>query len=198
MGWHDEVTGSTIAVSFEKWKKVEDRNSGCVPACFAVEVSLDRAWGSIGVAGPGGNGAHVELVERRRGTGWMVERCCELDQEHGHPLFVVDGGGPAASLIPDLEKAGLWLTVADTKDVAAAYAGLVDSLDQEAISHGPQADIDQAVLSGATRTVGDGATALGRKASGVDITPLVVVTLALWGYTKFGGEGLSPDDMTVF
>lgn len=195
MGWHDETVGSMAAVSFDDWQRCEDPESGCQPACFAVEVSLDRAWGTIGVAGPSGDRAHVEMVDRRRGTGWMVDRCQELEVKYNRPQFVVDGGGPAASLIPELEKAGLWLTVADTRDVAAAYAGLVDALEQGQLVHGPQADVDQAVISGIARPVGDGATALGRKASGVDITPLVSVTLALWGFRTFGGGELGPDDV---
>jgi len=196
MGWHDETVEGLTAVSFEQWKRAEDPGSSCEPGCFAVEVSLDRAWGSIGVAGPYGDRTHVEVAVRDRGTGWIVDRCVDLDGSHGHPLFVVDGGGPAASFIPELEKAGLWVTVADTKDVAAAYAGLVDGLDQGALSHGPQADVDQAVLSGLARSVGDGALALGRKASGVDITPLVSIALALWGFQTFGTP-LAPEDVFI-
>jgi hypothetical protein len=200
MGWHDEPDEDTTALSFDAWQKLEDLGSKAESVTgFGVEISLDRAWGSFGAAGPRDKKrAHIELVERRRGTGWMLARAEELDRDHGRPMFVIDGGGPAASLITEFEDAGLWVVVADTSDVAEAYAFLVDAVAQGGVSHGPQVELDQAVMAAKKRPVGDGKFALGRKASGgADITPLKCVELPLWAHLKFG-EGLGPDDIGVY
>jgi hypothetical protein len=192
--WPD--IGGTGLLDVQAWRALEDPGSAAESAAaFGVEVSLDRAWTSIGVAGPNGDKAHVELVERRPGTGWVVERCIELAGNHGYALFVVDGGGPAATLIPELTEAGVWVAVCNTADVKAAAAGMVDAVSQALVTHGPQTELDEAVAGAKPRPLGDGGFAFGRKASTVDITPLVAVTLALWGYS--GQQPLGPGDVTV-
>jgi hypothetical protein len=164
-------------------------------SAFAVEVSLDRDWTSIGGAGQRGGQVHVDLVERRRGTGWVLQYCIRLDKQHNRPVFVIDGGGPASRLIPELEAAGLWVVTAGTRDVTAACAGMVDAVEQAVVVHRSQPELDQAVTAAKKRPLGDGAFAFGRKLSTGDITPLVAVTLALWGYVTYGGEGLGPEDI---
>jgi Phage Terminase len=194
--WPD-ISGMGL-LDVHAWRACEDLTS-CTdtPAAFGVEMSLDRTWTSIGVAGPRGDRVHVELVRRDRGIDWVLNYCRKLDRDHGHPVFVVDGGGPAGqgALIQDLKDAGLFLAVADTADVKQASAGMVDAVAQRTLSHGPQLELDEAVAGAKPRPLGDGGFAFGRKVSTVDITPLVAVTLALWGFT--GQQPLSPDDVTV-
>lgn len=192
MGWWDDPDVDTAALSYEKWMLLEDAASSLdMVGAFGVEISLDRAVSSIGVAGPRViegelERVHVELVERHRGTGWLLARCIELDKEHRGPVFVIDGYGPAANLIPDLEDAGLRVVTAASKDVAAACVGMVDAVADGLISHGPQQELDQAIAGAKKRSIGDGAYAFGRKVSTVDITPLVAVTLARWGNENYG------------
>jgi len=197
MGWHDEPDQDVLAIRYEQWADTASDGMAESAGAFAVEVSMDRSWGSIGVAGPRDGRVRLELVEHRRGTSWIVTRCVELDREHGPALFVVDGGGPAASLIPDLEDAGLWVVTADTSDVADAYALLVDALEDGAVEHEPLDIVDQAVMIAQKRPLGDGKFALARRGSGgADITPFVSLELAHWGHVKFGG-GLGPDDIHI-
>ena len=190
MGWHDEPDEDQAAVDYGRWLDLEDPKSEAEAiSAFAVEVSMDRDWTSIGVCGPktgAPDHAHVELIERRRGTGWVVARCVELDRTHVGAVFAVDGLGPAASLVPDLEEAGLRVVVMGTKDVAQAYAGMADAVTEGTASHGPQPELDDAVAGAKKRPLGDGAFALGRKVSTVDITPFVAVTNAHWAHEHFG------------
>lgn len=192
--WIDADSGTSLVAG---WVATEDATSHADEVtAFGVEVSLDRAWTSIGVAGPNGDRVHLELVERRPGTGWVLERCKQLETDHGHAVFVLDGGGPAANLIPDFEDAGIWLAVADTKAVTTAAADIADAVTQRTVSHGPQKELELAVAGAKRRPLGDGVWAFGRKASNVDITPLVAVTLALWGHNTYAG-GLGPDDIYI-
>ena len=74
---------------------------------------------------------------------------------------------------------------------------MYDAVAQLAVTHGPQPELEQAVAAAKHRPLGDGSFAFGRKVSTADITPLVAVTLALWGYRTFGGDGLGPDDVYI-
>ena len=192
--WLEMDGGASLVAG---WVDTEDPGSQAeLVSGFGVEVSLDRAWTSIAVAGPNGDRTHLELVERQRGTGWVLDRVQELDRDHGHPMWVIDGFGPSASLIPELEQSGVWLTVCDTKAVTTAAAWIVDAIAQRTITHGPQPELEQAVAGVKRRPLGDGAFAFGRKASTSDITPFVAATLAFWGHVTFG-DGLGPDDIHI-
>lgn len=186
MGWHDApLTDAAVSpLDAQAWADTVDGDVSNAPercSLFGVEVDLDRAFASIGAAGRRDDGLlHIELVERQRGVGWLLERCKELDASHGPATFVVDGGGPAAGLIGDLEAAGLYVITAAARDVAAAAAGLVDAVNEATLRHGPQPELDAAVAGCRKRPLGDGGFAFGRRASDVDVTPLVAVALAAW------------------
>jgi hypothetical protein len=182
LGWWDEPGLETQVVSVGDWQDLLDVGSAADRIdAFAIEVSLDRAVAAIGMAGTRADGLiHVEAIELRRGTGWVVARCVELNAAHGPAMFAVDGGGPANSLIADLEAAGLKVAVAQTRDVGIACAGFVDAVGQKLLRHGPQPELLAAVMGAKKRPLGDGAFAFGRKASGVDISTLQAVTLAHW------------------
>lgn len=182
--WDSE---GSVGLPLSAWVALADAESAAEPAAFAVEVSRDRTTASIGMAGVmAGGRIHLELVDRRRGVDWLAERCVELDDRYGPAVFAVDTGGPAASLIDDLERAGVKVLRANAGDVAAAAAGLVDAVAQGAVSHGPQTELDQAVGGAKTRPLGDGAFTFGRKVSTADVTPLIAVMLARWAAVLMG------------
>jgi hypothetical protein len=178
--WPD--TAVALTLSAPAWDLLEDdRSKAEKVGAFAVEVTLDRSNASIAMAGKRSDGLmHVESIEKRRGTGWIVERCAELNKAHGPAAFVIDGGGPANSLISELKAARLTVIVAQTKEVGMACADLTDAIEQKTLRHGPQRDLRAAVNGAKKRPVGDGAFAFGRKASGIDISELQAVALAHW------------------
>ncbi len=96
----------------------------------------------------------------------------------------------------DLEKAGITrpedperpqrgdLIISNFRDLAIACGNFTDAVRQNRIQHIDQAELNVAVGGARTRTVGDGLYAWGRKAGGVDISPLVAVTLAKWAFEQ--------------
>lgn len=148
---------------------------------FAVEIDLDREWASIGAAGVRPDGLmHVEVIDRRRGTEWVQDRCVELNRKHGRTGFVIDGGGPAANLVTPLGAAGVTVVVAGTADVAEACAGMVDAVNEGRVAHGPQPELDEAVGGARMHPFRDGGFTFRRRIADTDVTPLVAVTLARW------------------
>lgn len=166
----------------DQWAACVDEGSSMLdPVCFGVDVSPDRAWAAVGVAGLRADGSrHVELVEYRRGTSWVVERVAELVAKWRPAAVVVDAGSPAGSLLADLQSARVDVVLTSTRDYAQACGGFFDAVDGGFVRHRGQAELDEAVLGAQRRPLGD-AWAWARKAStSVDISPLVAVTLAHW------------------
>jgi hypothetical protein len=182
MGWWDDPGDLADAIDLKRWAELEDPKppAGLSVAAFGVDVSIDRG-ASIGMAGHRKDGDwFIECIESRRGTDWAVARCVELNNAHGPAAFAVDTYGPAGSLIPELEAAGLTVLPMATQDVARAYGLLVDGIAQGNVWHGPQDDLNRAAAGAKTRPCGDGGQALGRKASDINIGPLVAPEFALW------------------
>jgi hypothetical protein len=178
--WPDEQDlGRKIALS--AWRDLIDVSSEPQdPVWFAVDVSPDQRSAAIGVAGRREDGLrHVEVVDHRAGTGWVADRAAEVATRHAGRV-VVDGAGPAAALIPALVRAGVEVRKASAQDMARACGLLHSDVTERGMRHLGTPELDDALRAAAVRKLGD-AWAWTRGASGGDITPLVAVTLALWG-----------------
>jgi hypothetical protein len=177
-------------ISREKWQAAEEAESQIDGApWFGIDVSPDRSSTSIAAAGLNADGLeHLELVDRRYGTGWVVERCLELQASHGPLGFVADGVGPVASLVEALVDAGVQVETTTTGELVKACGSMKDAVDQDRVRHIGQAELDDAMRGASTRKLGD-AWAWARKNSASDISPLVAVTLARWKLAQGGAGG---------
>lgn len=166
------------------------------PVCFAVELSIDRSYGAIAVAGWRNDDLRqVELVEYRAGVDWVVARMVELHGTWDPSKVVVDVGGPAGNLIDDLERAGLVITKPKVSEVCQAAADLLDGVVAGSFRHMGDARLDAAAKGAKKRPVGD-VWAWGRRSAAVDISPLVAASFALWAAAGDEGE-LGPGDVYV-
>ncbi len=194
LGWHDESASGLLFDSVQWSKQIAlARPDGPV---FAVDMPESRRSVSIGGAAADERGPVVWLEDQRAGTGWVVDACNELDDKYQPAGFVIDQGGPAAALIPDFLDAGLIPLTPTTADVAISCQKMVDLVKLDAVRHMGSRELDMAVVGCQARPYRDGGFFFGRRLSDVDISPLVAVTLALWGWTAYG-EGLGPGDVTV-
>ncbi|MFJ6561868.1 terminase [Streptomyces sp. NPDC091412] len=151
------------------------------PVAFAIDMTPERSHAAIGVAGEWRGGTHVEVVDHRPGTGWILERAAELHEKWRPRCWVIDGAGPAGSLIAELEER-LGVTVVQPKgrEVAAACGQFYDAVTEQVLSHLDQAPLAAALAGAQKRPLGD-AWAWARRIVSVDISPLVAATLARWG-----------------
>lgn len=177
--WPDGDAGAAIPA--KSWADCEDPDSGFNgDPMFGIDVPRDRSHAAIGCAGLRDDGpVHVEIVEYKRGTDWVVERMGELIDEHGGKV-VVDPGSTAGSLLADLEEAGIPVMTTAARDYAQACGQFYDAVVQGRLRHMGDLDLDIAVAGTTKRDLGD-AWAWNRKNPTVDISPLVAVTLAAWG-----------------
>lgn len=176
--------GDPDGISKEMWLSCQDPTSAAVdPVCFMFDVSPNRSTATISVAGLRADGLpHVEVVDHRPGTEWIVDRLVELAGRHECCAVPYDNSSPAASLVPDLQDAGVNLRKMTSTDMAQACGRFFDAVQQQRLRHRGSVELQAAVLSAARRPLGD-AWAWARKTSTGDITPLVACTGALWGLT---------------
>lgn len=179
------------------WESSGDTGSRIMdPVAFAVDVCPDRSHSSIAVAGSREDErTHVEVVEYRPGTGWIPQRMAELASRWSPRSVVIDGGGPAASLIPALEELDIPLDVSGARDMANACGMFYDAALADQLRHVHQAPLTEALLAAQKRPLGD-AWAWSRKGSTVDISPLVAATLAAWGHSTHASTTTA--DASVF
>lgn len=174
-----------------EWAAIQDRDSKIEDApVFALDISPNRGTASIASSGRRADDLlHIEVVDRRSGTGWVVDRLAVLVEKHRAQRVVLDEKGPAGSLLPELEeRLPFEVTVVTTAEYVQACGNFFDAVPQKTMRHGGQPELDAAVRGAATRPLGE-ATAWSRKKSEVDITPLVACTLARWGAAQ--GEEIS-------
>ena len=169
------------------WGALADMKSKPLdPVAFAVDMTPDRAYASIATAGRRKDDRmHVEIVENARGTDWVVPRVLALVEKWKPCAVVVDGAGPAGSLIAPLEARGIEVLKPSARDAAQACGALFDAAVNGQLRHRDDAPLNAALAGAKRRELGD-AWAWARKNVSVDISPLVAATLALWGYSVRG------------
>ena len=168
------------------WQAVcSNKAAPAAPLVFAIDVNPQRSAAAIVAAGSG----VVELVDYREGTAWIPGRAAELDGRHGPARWVLDGGGPAGSLVGDLTAAGLNVAPATFREMIVACGQIFDAIMNRNVMFRRHPRFDEAVAAATKRQVGD-AWAWARKNAQADICPLVAATLGLWA-SKASLEGPS-------
>lgn len=168
------------------WQACRDSRSQLAGLpCFAVDVTPDRTAASIGVCGfRADRRRHVEIVEHRPGTEWVVSRLQALERRWRPLPVVVDPASPAGSLLVDLAAAGVPTETVNAREYAAGCGQFYDAVIETKVAHLDQPVLNLAVGAARKRVLGD-AWAWARK-SGGDISPLVAATLAHYGLVKSG------------
>jgi hypothetical protein len=181
--WPETSEAGEMVIALETWRGLIDTASAVVdPVCFALDVRPDRSSAAIAAAGKRKDGTrHFEIVDQRPGTGWVVDRIADLTASHKHVGVVLDPAGPAASLLTDLnDRLDFEVTEVTANEHAQACGMIYDACEQATVRHLGTPELDAAIRGARKRSLGD-AWAWSRKASTVDISPLVAVTLAFWG-----------------
>jgi hypothetical protein len=182
--------GASI-IDLDAWKALVVPESSAIvgQVCFAFDVSPDRSSAAVAVCGLNRDELpQVEVVEHRRGTGWVVGRISELRAKHSPFAVICTGSGITGTLVDELVLAGVDVTSLNATEYAQACAGLVDQVLEERVRHLGSKELRDAIRGAATRPLGD-AWAWSRKSSSVDISPLVAATLAVRGVvTATSGE----------
>jgi hypothetical protein len=166
-------------VDLAAWAGLADLDVRAAPTAAAFDVAADRSTAALAVAAVTDTGTTVvEIVDYRRGTGWLDAGLRAW--WHAHPAARIVCDALAAGTIADrLELAGVDVERTTAAQMGRACADLVDQIGGRSIAHRSQGLLDDALAGAARRPLGDG-WAWSRKHSAGDICPLVAATLAAW------------------
>jgi phage terminase large subunit-like protein len=193
--WPKQIIGGG-AIDMGAWNGLmldrESRRDGDV--AIAVDIAPERDYAAIGLYGLRKDGTlgHVQIVDYRPGTDWLVDRIVEwrgsLD-----PIAVAMGKATFDSLAAELQKRGIKqaddkdapkrgdLAVASWSDMSAATGQLLDAARQATFRHTGQSELDSSVAGAKTKLNAD-SLVWARKDAASDTSPLVAITLARWAY----------------
>jgi len=199
--WVDEIPNQWMVIGHSDWENVTDKASQIAPdspMAFALDVTPDRTMGCIAVAGKRADGKlHVEItrsgegiLDHRPGINWMVPRMIDLYEKWAPCAVVIHPSSPAGTLIPELEAAGIPVLKPNATEYAGACGRIYDAVysSPTQIRHLGQASLSIALAGAIKMDLGEGAWKWNRKMVTVDISPLVTITLAVWGLTVNGNK----------
>lgn len=211
--WADARTPRWLVVSEMTWGNLCDPSSVPVgPVCICVDATPEHSWVSISMAGLRADGnIHVELVDRRPGTDWVVQRVVDLVNGHDVCAVVIDPNGPASSLIVPIElredargcptsrARGIEVARPNLKESAASCARFYDMTNELQIEPDPdgppvqrvyhlgQAELTAAIAGARKYTFGD-QWRWARAGMTIDLSPLYAATHAAWGLAVFRAQ----------
>jgi phage terminase large subunit-like protein len=172
------------ALDLDTWGDLGDLEVRANPSAVAFDVALDRGSAAVATAGRASDGRTVvEVVEHRRGVGWVEDTVRAW--RRANPAGLVLADTLAAGTIGErLEAAGVEVMRTGPSQMGRACADLVDQVNGATLAHRSQAVLDDALTGARRRLLGDG-WAWSRRGSSVDICPIVAVTLAAWAARAF-------------
>jgi hypothetical protein len=177
----DPIGSGNVAIPADLWESLADEHSS-IDSHFAIalEVSPDRKFSSFAVAGRRDDGLfHIDIADRRAGTGWVVARAAELCTKWKTPIRI-DKTSPAGAMVSLLVEAGVDVVEVTTADHAKATGQFIDACHSLTLRHLGGTYLRSAVAGAVLRATGD-AELWSRRSSKVDVSPLVAATLALGG-----------------
>ena len=190
LGIWDETT-SHRAIDPEQWAKAATDSpnlKGLVG--YALDMAPDRSSLAIGGAVNHRDGtAHIELRRfestQSKGTQWAVDYITEHWPRTAS--VVIDAQSPANALITELKARHVKVITTNAGDMGRACGMLLDMLNAGKLTHLPDDKapaLATAVANAITRSIGQsGAFGWNKMGGDIDISPLVAVTLALYGTT---------------
>jgi phage terminase large subunit-like protein len=192
--WADDFPDLWLVIKQDDWLSQHDPQSKPVGRLvFSIDTTPERSMTSISVCGKRADGAyHVETIAHRPGTSWAVEAMKKLAKHwdgRAWPVrVVIDTASAAASMITELEDAGIEVVKTTAQEYVRACGLFYDYVIQDRVFHLGEGRMSIA-LAGAVKRVLEASWAWARKGLEMDISPLVGATLALYGFTTS-----DPDD----
>lgn len=146
---------------------------------LAVDAPPDRSSAVI-LAASNDGGPVIELIEKRTGLSWIIDRLRGLCDHHDVRAIVVHAAGPAGTLAMELERNfGSTVVLATDADMTVAAGMFYDTVMEGRLAVRPNEALDDAVAGARQRKRGDSFT-WARRSPATDLSPLVAASLAIW------------------
>ena len=180
--WPDTDESAKRPISPDAWDACADAESESLgPFALAFDVDPSRTRSCVAIAGHRADGKlHVEVLEHKRNTNWIADLIDAVIAKKPPASIVVDVSGQGAALLPDLAKRGIEVTPVSKAEHAQGCGIIFDAVKDGELRHLGTPELKEAIRGAIKLKLSD-RWAWSRTDSTVDITPLVAVTLALWG-----------------
>jgi hypothetical protein len=169
------------------WAAIRHRDgtpAAGVPPVLGCDVAVDRSAAAVVACWPDTQGIPtLEVVAYGPGTDWAAGRLAELHADHGSPVVLDGGTGPASTVVDQLrhkDELPGWVRAVTPREYTTACAQLLDGIGDRTVRHRGDPALDAAVGAAAKRTVGEG-WAWSRRLPTTDVSPLIAASLALFG-----------------
>lgn len=183
--WPDE-TADQSAIDIAEWAALQNKKAPAPKrAALAVDVSPDRRFSTVAVAGAGTGDKTLVMVKHGTGMDWVVAEVVKLIEKHDIVGTVLHPGGQAGALIPDLVASGVAFTAITTTELGQACARFQTDVKQARLQHLGQAPLDAAVANARTRMTSE-AERWDRREPGIDISSLVAASEAAYHWAAVG------------
>lgn len=172
------------------WEEQADDQSRAGPgnritACLTI--AWDRSRSHIAIAGQRADGKmHIGIVASRPGTDWVADWLLSDDAPPFESLVVQARGAPESSLLDELQRYKINVTMWEGPDLARAHGTFFDAVqngDDGTLRHRIQPILEVAVATATTKPMGE-AWVLDLRKSAADAAPLKGVIGALWALTS--------------
>ena len=200
LGILDENEGASV-IDLDLWDDLADTDAVPLdPVAFAIDVNPDSSFSSIAVSGKAADGrTFAQVVDRRRGTGWVIDRIEELVSKWKPTSVTLDAIGPAGSLLPGFAERGIEVDVVTMNQYGQACGAFKSMVDESRFVHNGQTGLRAALESARKRPLGESGLWGWHRRDTTDITPLVAVTLAVFAHQRTSGDAKAPDSrMFIF
>jgi hypothetical protein len=199
LGILDEHEGASV-VDLDVWDTLTEVGAQPLdPVAFAIDVNPDSSFTSIAVSGTTADGKlFCSVVDRRRGTGWVVDRVEDLRDKWNPTSITLDAIGPAGSLLPAFAERGVEIDVVTMTQYGQACGAFKTAVDEKRVVHEGQSGLRAALETARKRPLGESGLWGWHRRDTTDITPLVAVTLASFAHVRTSGAALgAPTDNRV-
>lgn len=170
------------------WESLKDKQSCRAPGTeyyFGVDVSWDRNWAAISMAGRRADGrVHVEVVAYRTGTDWIVPWLVQRKGREGLAGVVVqENGSPVSSLLADFQKAEIEWIGWGGGELGRGTGAFYDLVRQKGLRHRDQDALNLAASTAQSKPISD-YWLWDRKRSPFDVSPLIATNAAVWALLR--------------
>lgn len=198
LGILDESKGATV-IDMQLWADAGDPLSAPFdPVAFAIDVNPDSTFASIAVAGRRADGLlHTEVVDRRRGTGWIIDRIEELVSKWSPVSVTIDAISPAGTLLPGFAERGIAIDLVKMTEYGQACGGFKSMIEDGRLKYKEQSGLTAALESARKRPLGESGLWGWHRRDTTDITPLVAVTLATYAHARAVGSFQAVDNSVL-
>lgn len=188
LGILDENEGATVVDLDQFDDLVEVGAQPLDPVAFGIDVNPDSSFSSVSVSGTTADGRLFgAVVERRRGTGWVVDFVEDLQTRWSPSSISLDAIGPAGSLLPAFAERGISIDVLSMTQYGHACGAFKAAIDEGRFVHEGQPGLRAALESARKRPLGESGLWGWHRRDTTDITPLVSVTIATFAHVRTSG-----------